>query len=210
MSELIQCPSCRRQVNLPTELIGKTVQCPECGVNFIAVARQANVLTEAPQPGLAPLAPERDFQDFARAQVFARLRVPAFLLLLVGFLGLLASGASVWALTAGASFVRDAINDSPAMPEAQKKEMLDSLEDPNVLTLNKLFLVVNLVIMVGAALMLQARAYPLAMAVSFAALLNFNNLCCLFGLPVGIWCLIVLNQVEVRALFFETVEQPEQ
>jgi hypothetical protein len=42
--------------------------------------------------------------------------------------------------------------------------------------------------------------YPLAMTGSIVALLPCN-VCCLLGLPFGIWALIVLNDPDVRNAF---------
>ena len=36
MSQLIACPDCQKQLQVPDDLIGKTVQCPECKHTFAA------------------------------------------------------------------------------------------------------------------------------------------------------------------------------
>ncbi len=62
MSSLIDCPSCRRQLRVPKEFLGKSVRCPSCGETFrspepAAVAAPGSaVTTPAPSSeGAAPL-----------------------------------------------------------------------------------------------------------------------------------------------------------
>src|SRR5689334_10112886 len=41
MPEIVNCPTCERQLRVPDDLIGKSVQCPECNGSFIAAAPSA-------------------------------------------------------------------------------------------------------------------------------------------------------------------------
>ena len=41
MPEIIQCPTCRRELQIPEEFIGKPVKCPSCGLNFVTSAAAA-------------------------------------------------------------------------------------------------------------------------------------------------------------------------
>jgi len=52
----------------------------------------------------------------------------------------------------------------------------------------------------GGYKMKRLENYGLAMAVTILAILPCWN-CCLLGLPLGIWSLIVLNRPEVKAAF---------
>ena len=56
------------------------------------------------------------------------------------------------------------------------------------------------VIVFGAIKMMKLENYGLAMTASILALLPCS-LCCLAGLPVGIWALVVLNKPEVKSQF---------
>ena len=47
MSHLISCPECNKQLQVPDDLIGKTVQCPECRHSFTAEAPDLEVITSA-------------------------------------------------------------------------------------------------------------------------------------------------------------------
>jgi predicted Zn finger-like uncharacterized protein len=48
MSHLISCPECKKQLQVPDDLIGKSVQCPECQHSFTAEPPDLEVITAAP------------------------------------------------------------------------------------------------------------------------------------------------------------------
>jgi predicted lysophospholipase L1 biosynthesis ABC-type transport system permease subunit len=53
----------------------------------------------------------------------------------------------------------------------------------------------------GAMRMMQLRSWGLSLAVSILAMIPCISPCCLMGIPIGIWALVVLNKPEVRAAF---------
>jgi predicted Zn finger-like uncharacterized protein len=60
MSELINCPSCKKQLQVPDSQIGERVQCPECGHQFTAAATG---MSETPIPPRPSKTPPRDEED---------------------------------------------------------------------------------------------------------------------------------------------------
>jgi hypothetical protein len=50
MAELIACPNCRRQLQVPAHYLGETVQCPECQHRFTATASSVSTKPTAPAP----------------------------------------------------------------------------------------------------------------------------------------------------------------
>ncbi len=50
MNEIITCPACQRQVQLPAEFIGRTVQCPECRHVFVAGGSAGAASAQDPEP----------------------------------------------------------------------------------------------------------------------------------------------------------------
>jgi hypothetical protein len=64
-----------------------------------------------------------------------------------------------------------------------------------------IFLVLNLFVFAGGIAMVRRKVYALAMIGAFLSLVNFNECCCLFSIPVGIWALVVLFQADVKASF---------
>lgn len=53
MSQLIACPECSKHLQVPENLIGKKVQCPECKHTFIAAVPEVEIAA-APKPKAAP------------------------------------------------------------------------------------------------------------------------------------------------------------
>ena len=53
MSEIIDCPGCKRKLQVPDDVVGQRVQCPTCAAVFIPQAGAA------PLPELAPATKKR-------------------------------------------------------------------------------------------------------------------------------------------------------
>jgi len=50
MAEIVACPKCQRQLQVPESYLGQTVQCPECQHQFEAIATSGAVQTVVPIP----------------------------------------------------------------------------------------------------------------------------------------------------------------
>jgi hypothetical protein len=62
-------------------------------------------------------------------------------------------------------------------------------------------LLVSFLILYGALKMKKLESHGWAVAASVIALVPCVSPCCLIGLPIGIWALVVLNKPEVKAAF---------
>jgi len=62
-------------------------------------------------------------------------------------------------------------------------------------------LLVSGVIFFGAMKMRNLESYGLAMTASIIAMIPCFSPCCLLGLPIGIWALVVLSKPEVKSAF---------
>jgi len=58
-----------------------------------------------------------------------------------------------------------------------------------------------IVVFFGALKMKKLQSHGLAVTSSILAMIPCGGLCCLFGLPLGIWSLVVLNRPEVKDAF---------
>jgi hypothetical protein len=56
-------------------------------------------------------------------------------------------------------------------------------------------------IIYAALKMRDLTQYGMAMAASILAMIPCISPCCIIGLPIGIWCLVVLTRPEVKAAF---------
>lgn len=57
------------------------------------------------------------------------------------------------------------------------------------------------VILLGALKMKKLQSHSFAMVAAIVAMIPCVSPCCLLGLPIGIWALVVLNKPEVKAGF---------
>jgi len=61
--------------------------------------------------------------------------------------------------------------------------------------------IVGVVVLLGAGKMQKLESYQFALTASIMAMVPCISPCCLFGLPLGIWALVVLNKPEVKSHF---------
>lgn len=66
---------------------------------------------------------------------------------------------------------------------------------------NVIGLAMSVVVFMGASKMKNAESYGFAMAAAIIAMVPCVSPCCLLGLPLGIWALVVLLKPEVKAAF---------
>ena len=62
-------------------------------------------------------------------------------------------------------------------------------------------LIMSVVILIGAKKMMKLESYGFAMTTMILSMLPCFSPCCIFGLPIGIWGIIVLNDENVKAAF---------
>lgn len=77
MAEIIDCPGCKRKLQVPADVIGQRVQCPTCAVTFVAQAGSAIPAPGSPPPSSAPPPPAPrmdDDADFDRSSRSRRRR----------------------------------------------------------------------------------------------------------------------------------------
>lgn len=210
MPLLVQCPECSRTVRVPDELIGQPVQCPACQAQFPAsalpdegAAIQAAAPTETPAllPDLpAPL--PRDFVDYSRDRETLRRRAldevqgPATALIVTAILGIVGQVVALLFTVGMAVYM---MQQAPAGMGPQPVELVLQFAS------NAIGMVVGVttavVVLIGARKMKSLESYGFAMASSILALIPCNFPCCILGLPIGIWALVVINRPEIKDAF---------
>jgi hypothetical protein len=143
--------------------------------------------------GGAPMSPPPQGAGGARDA----LNAPGILLIVLGAIGVLMALVSL--LPFGSQEAQlAAMLDNPDLPSAWKELI------PRLTGLSRLSSLVSMavygVVIAGGVQLRNLKSYPLAVAACFAAMLPCQCACC-FGIPVGIWTLIVLFKPEVRAQF---------
>jgi len=144
--------------------------------------------------------------DQARRLALSKVSGPSIGLMVTGILGLLAALATLPAVF----FNRAGINllppEAATNPDVKRAfEMIGPwMGVINIVNL-LLMLGISILILMAALRMKSLRSYGLAVAGSVVAMLpcvSFGCVpCCILGLPIGIWALVVLNQPDVKSQF---------
>jgi hypothetical protein len=195
-------------LKVPDNLLGKTVRCPSCKTTFVAQAAEevpiALIDDEPRAPvtgsgaGPAQTAPRRRAR--ASEVALSAVKGPAISLLVTGVLAILFGFLGGLYLLALPSALQQ-INP-------QLQQMNPQLGAPPPANVFVGYAIGNMVggliwgglVIAGAICMLRLRLYPLAMTGTIVGMVPCSS-CCLLGLPMGIWALVVLNRPEVKDAF---------
>jgi len=129
-----------------------------------------------------------------RNQVKGKVMAPAIALMVVAGLGLLGSLVNI-VMAMGEPPAVD-----PNMPE-WLQQMQQGQVGPFAIAVQSLFAVVNVVILLGGVMMLRMQSWTMSMVGTILAMVNIGTCCCVLGLPIGIWSLVVLLAPDVKAAF---------
>jgi hypothetical protein len=122
------------------------------------------------------------------------LATPAILLIVTGALGIPLALLGMVRRSAG---IPPELLNNPDL--AKFAPLLRGAQTGGIFT-NILGLAISAFIIYGAVKMKAVQSYGLAMAASIVAMIPCGGCCCI-GLPVGIWCLVLLNKPEIKAAF---------
>jgi hypothetical protein len=124
-----------------------------------------------------------------------KIKAPAVALIVVGSLGVVMSIVNVAIAVTAPPPVIDP-NDPPFIQGLRRGQV-----GPVAITIQSGFIVYNSVIIAGAVQMLRFRTWALGLVASIMAMINIGTCCCVIGLPIGIWSLIILLQQDVKKAF---------
>jgi hypothetical protein len=206
MPEIIQCPSCQRELQVPEDFIGKPVKCPACGLNFVTSKEsQAQPLRRATEV----LGPS------AVGLVAPTAELPGRGLVIAAAIGLLIFAIAELAIDVFQSVfvafvdLKDFFQRNPNARAIYSDEQLEQMSDPAMITLIVLLGaicgIMALVTIVGAIQMMRLRTWGLALAGAICPLFHINSYCCCLGGEfVSLFAIIVLCLPNTRALFQQT------
>jgi hypothetical protein len=145
------------------------------------------------------------------------VRTPATLLIMVGVLGVVIAILLVIQLDSLPGKLDQMIaliEADPQLPQADKDKQIDfwtafrdaAEERTAFLTYYILNIVCSMIVVIGGINMLRLSGPLIPTFSSILAMLPcaLGGCCCLLGMPVGIWAIIVLNRPEVRAAMART------
>jgi hypothetical protein len=205
MPEIIQCPSCQRELQVPEDFIGRPVKCPSCGLNFVTSKQSSSAPPSAAGEAI-PAAPSQSPFAVQPPPVAPRpsaaiVVVPAVFLLMIGLLALLIDVADL-VFTLNPDIMPTPQNGPPELIQIVEQSKQAKREAVGFyLALAGFFAVGSVIIIAGALQMMRRKMWGLALAGSIIAMLHINQGCCCVGLPIGLWCVIILCMPSVRSLF---------
>jgi hypothetical protein len=141
-------------------------------------------------PGPVPPMPAIPARSPAGAE---SVKGPAIGLIVVAILGVLLQITSLILNLAGASFL--------ASSQIPKEAWANIFSGTIGVVSNIIGILVSGVILLGGLKMKNLESYGLAMTASIIAMIPCFSPCCLIGLPIGIWALVVLSKPEVKSAF---------
>jgi hypothetical protein len=152
--------------------------------------------SSAPPPPLA--APMAGAGDDGRDAALQLVKGPAIALIITASFGVAYYGFSglFTLFTGGAMFHQEM---PPEIPP-QMRAFFEGMHGPLAGVISLAIAALNGFVLFGAIQMLRLRNHGVAAVASVVAMLPCQC-CCLFGLPFGIWALVVLNKPEVKSQF---------
>jgi len=152
----------------------------------------------APQPGATAgiPAPPGLLQAAPQPAASSQVTGPAIALMIVAALNFLLAGIGLVMNLAGTGMGKFGPIGNPEMERLF--EMTSGIAGviSNIVSLG-----IAALIFVGAQKMKQVQNYGLALTATILAMVPCVSPCCLIGLPIGIWSLVVLLRPEVKSAF---------
>lgn len=125
----------------------------------------------------------------------AKIQAPAIALIVCG-------GLSVVASIFGA--MNALVSQAPAIPPDTPElaaQMMKGTVGPLAAAIQTVFVFVGLFVVFGGIQMLRVKSWAVALAASLVSMFNFGSCCCLIGMPIGIWALVILLMGDVKRAF---------
>ncbi len=152
-------------------------------------------LSEFPEFGVTPPSPAPGLAGYAAPSAAAateQINGPAIGLMVVAILGFVLQAISLVLNLVGTSFLATQQANQP---------WANMFSGAVGVVSGIVGLLVSGLIYYGAMKMKKLESYGLAMTASIVAMIPCISPCCLIGLPIGIWALVVLSKPEVKSAF---------
>jgi hypothetical protein len=214
----IFCPACNHKLRVPDELMAQPVECPKCGATFTApppvsaASHEQGERYREGQPALeAPVRPSddegyrrrRDDEDWEDEKYpptgTAKITIPAIFLMLMSAGVLIDAGYRLITALFFPKVIEDTMTNMQKLMPGMGGTNMDTARTSTAI-IGAIFVPVALVMFAGAIAMLRRKMWGLALAGSIASMLTLNC-CCVPGLAVGLWCMFVLMQPDVKSSF---------
>ena len=132
----------------------------------------------------------------ARARAKEAVSGPAIGLIVTAALGIVIKALGLVSPIVGVNFMPPPAGMTPEMAR-----VMQFFSGPVAIVSGIVGLAISLFVLYGAIKMQKLAGYGFAMAAAIIALIPCFSPCCLIGLPIGIWVLVVLSKPEVKSQF---------
>ncbi len=154
-----------------------------------------------PLPNAAPVyAPVGDPERAARM-----VKAPAILLIIISLLGMIFTIVGLATMPAMLAWAQTVLENSGAQVPGQWLTGIKTARAQGLGVMDYLkaglTLAIFAIVMVGAVRMMKLENWGLALAAALGIMLPCTCPCCVVGLPIGIWAIIVLSNPEVKQAF---------
>lgn len=204
-----RCTRCGRLLQTGDDTAGQQAQCPACG-NVTAIpgasagvpsadtgalsAASAEVAALPPppvpgEPAVAPAFAAADLQTYAARRVAG----PAIALIVLGIFTIVMQVFAILMNILQIGIAGAAARNGDALPFL--------FGGPVQIVASAIAIVGAIVITLGGLRMKNLENYGLAMTASILTIIPCFGPCCLLGMPIGIWGLVVLSDNTVRIAF---------
>jgi hypothetical protein len=157
---------------------------------------QPPVVSPAPLPTVSTASAAGGPNLGARARAVQMVSGPAIGLMITAGLGF-----AVNALSIIMRLVRVASPPPPPELPPELVRVFEIMNGPVAIVAGIIGLAISLFVLYGALKMQKLTSRGLVIAAAIVAMVPCFSPCCLVGLPIGIWALVVLSKPEVRSQF---------
>jgi len=131
-----------------------------------------------------------------RESAWQQLSGPAIGLIITGALGLISAVASLAFNILGAGLGASGMGGNPEI-----ERLIRTFSGTLGMFMKVSGILISIFLLYGGLKMKKLENYTASLLASIIAMIPCLSPCCLIGLPVGIWALIVLNRPEVKSHF---------
>ncbi|HWY75492.1 MAG TPA: DUF4339 domain-containing protein [Verrucomicrobiae bacterium] len=165
---------------------------PEFAASF---ATAQPMPTPGPSAGYAPpVAPLPVMGESGRVLALQQVSGPSIGLIIAAVLGILGAALDILLNALGMGFNTMQGNNPMGVPAWA---FVGAVQ----VVIQVASLLASIFILFGAIKMRKLESHGLCIAACILAMIDFANCCCIVGLPLGIWALVVLSKPEVKQYF---------
>jgi uncharacterized membrane protein len=124
----------------------------------------------------------------------AKVAAPAIALMITAGLGIFLQLVGLLVKLLG-------IGIGAALAETQEQRLLQLISGPISIFFGVVGVIIGVVVLLGAMKMKRLESYGFAMTAAILAMIPCVSPCCLLGIPIGIWAVVVLVNPEVKTAF---------